>query len=799
MTKDVHKNRDEISAALLEKSDELNEIPNLEQDQDGFIHASALILKDFIIFPKMISPIFITDAEDVQVIFDVLEKGTTLVGMLKRSGEEDFYPIGIEFAIGKLVDLGEGNYSALIQGRRRVRIHTVNERDAGIILSAEPLSEVRDYPKTTKALSKITMDLFTQCVQLDRSLPEDIGVYVMNISDINWQVDLIASAISLPLAKRIEILQLEDIEQRLHFLNTCLVQELDVLQIEDDLHSKVQREVDKNQREFYLREQVKAIQMELGERDLWEQEVVEYQQKLAKVSMPDEIKRTANKELARLKEGPSFSPEMGIIRNYLDWLIDLPWTEETTDNLDINHAIEILNHNHYGLEKAKDRILEYLAVESIGQEGIKQPILCFVGPPGTGKTSLGRSIAQSLGRKFVRLSLGGIRDEAEIRGHRRTYIGALPGRIIQTMRRAGTANPIFMLDEIDKIGNDFRGDPAAALLEVLDKEQNYAFSDHYLELPYDLSRIMFITTANSTDTIPSALLDRMETIDFPGYIEEEKIEITKKFLLPRQLEENGLKNVALNVPDEAISRIIRDYTYEAGVRNLEREIGKILRKITRKYIETNKIPTELTDEMIEEFLGPPKFFFFEAEKEDEVGAAVAIAWTENGGEIMPVEVLITDGKGNLQITGQVGNVMQESAQASLSYLKSKSLDLKLKKLDFDKIDIHIHIPEGAIPKDGPSAGVTITTALVSALTKRKVYKDIGMTGEITLRGKVLPVGGIREKLTAAKRAGIKRVLIPRKNEKDLVDIPPAAMQGLEIIKVDHLDEVLEISLYPVNG
>lgn len=799
MTNNASKNKDEISAALLEKSDELNEIPNLEQEQDGFIHANALVLKDFIIFPKMISPIFITDTEDVRVIFDVLEKGTTLVGMLKRSGEDGFYPIGIEFAIGKLVNLGEGSYSALIQGRRRVRIHEVNERDGGVFLSAEPLPETRNYPKTTKALSKITMELFTQCVQLDRSLPEDIGVYVMSISDINWQVDLIASAISLPLEKRIQILQLEDIEQRLQFLNTCLVQELDVLQIEDDLHSKVQREVDKNQREFYLREQIKAIQMELGERDLWEQEVIEYQQKLAKVSMPDEVKRTANKELARLKEGPSFSPEMGIIRNYLDWIIDLPWTAETTDNLDINHAIEVLNQNHYGLEKAKDRILEYLAVGSIGQEGVKQPILCFVGPPGTGKTSLGKSIAQSLGRKFVRLSLGGIRDEAEIRGHRKTYIGALPGRIIQTMRRAGTTNPIFMLDEIDKIGNDFRGDPAAALLEVLDKEQNYAFSDHYLELPYDLSRIMFITTANSTDSIPSALLDRMETIDFPGYIEEEKIEIARKFLFPRQLEENGLKAMNLKISDEVISKIIRDYTYEAGVRNLEREIGKIFRKIARKYIESKEFPSELTDAMAEEFLGPPKFFFFEAEKEDEIGTAVAIAWTENGGEIMPVEVLITDGKGNLQITGQVGNVMQESAQASLSYLKSKSLDLKLKKLDFDKIDIHIHIPEGAIPKDGPSAGVTITTALVSALTRRKVYKDIGMTGEITLRGKVLPVGGIREKLTAARRAGIKRVLIPRKNEKDLVDIPPAAMKGLEIIKVDHLDEVLEISLYPANG
>jgi ATP-dependent Lon protease len=787
---------DNISAALLQRSDELNEIPNLAQDENGFIHSSALVLKDFIIFPKMISPIFVSEAKDIRVILDVLEKKSTLIGLIKKKEDDEFFKIGIEFAIGKLIDLGEGNFSALIQGRRRVVINGVTETDAGYAVSASPVRENQEYDKTTKALCKITMDLFTQCVQLDRSLPEDIGVYVISISEIDWQADVIASAISLPLEKRVKILQMVDIHERLQFINHCLAQELDVLQIEDDLHSKVQKEVDKNQREFYLREQIKAIQLELGERDIWEQEIIEYQQKLAKMVLPDEVKKIANKELSRLKEGPSFSPEMGIIRNYLDWIIDLPWTEQTEDNLDINHAITILEQNHYGLEKAKDRILEYLAVENLGKGKTRQQILCFVGPPGTGKTSLGKSIAQSLGRKFVRLSLGGIRDEAEIRGHRRTYIGALPGRVIQTMRRAGTINPVFMLDEVDKIGNDFRGDPAAALLEVLDREQNYTFSDHYLEMPYDLSKIMFITTANTTDSIPSALLDRMEIIEFPGYIEEEKIEIAKQFLVPRQLEENGLKNITLGMSDETLSKIIRDFTYEAGVRNLEREIGKIFRKIARQFTETQIIPSIITREMIDLYLGPPKFFFFEAEKEDETGTAMAIAWTENGGEIMPVEVLITDGKGTLQITGQVGNVMQESAQAALSYLKSKSTSLKLKKLDFEKIDIHIHIPEGAIPKDGPSAGVTITTALVSALTKRKVYKDIGMTGEITLRGKVLPVGGIREKITAARRAGIKRIIIPRKNEKDLVDIPETALKDLEILKVDHLDEVLEISLYP---
>jgi len=796
MNGDSNNNKDQISAALLQRSDELNDIPNLMPDDTGMIHSKVLVLKDFIIFPKMISPIFISDPEDLQVIGEVLEKNSTLIGMIKNEEGDAYYEIGIEFAIGNMIAIGEDNYSALIQGRRRVVIDEVIERDDGCFITATPVESNEIYEKKTKALGKITMDLFNQCVQLDRSLPEDISVYVMSISEIDWQADVIASAISLPFEKRVAILQYVDINERLQFINQCLAQELDVLRIEDDLHSKVQREVDKNQREFYLREQIKAIQMELGERDIWEQEIIDYQRKLAKSNLPDEVEKVANKELSRLKEGPSFSPEMGIIRNYLDWIIDLPWSEQTEDDLDIKHAIHILTQNHYGLEKAKDRILEYLAVESLGKENSRQPILCFVGPPGTGKTSLGKSIAQSLGRKFVRLSLGGVRDEAEIRGHRRTYIGALPGRVIQTMKRAGTVNPVFMLDEVDKIGNDFRGDPSAALLEVLDREQNYAFSDHYLELPYDLSRILFITTANSTDSIPAALLDRMEVIEFPGYLEEEKIEIAKKFLVHRQKEENGVEDLDLSLDCEILSKIIRDYTYEAGVRNFEREIGKIFRKIARHYTETGKKPETITTAMIEEFLGPPKYFFFEAEKEDEVGTAVAIAWTENGGEIMPVEVLITDGKGNLQITGQVGNVMQESAQAALSYLKSQSSELKIKKIDFEKIDIHIHIPEGAIPKDGPSAGTTIATALVSALTRRKVYKDIGMTGEITLRGKVLPVGGIREKITAAKRAGIKRIIIPRKNEKDLVEIPESALKELEIIKVDHLGEVLEISLYP---
>ncbi|HEX9090429.1 MAG TPA: endopeptidase La, partial [Anaerolineales bacterium] len=493
---------------------------------------------------------------------------------------------------------------------------------------------------------------------------------------------------------------------------------------------------------------------------------------------------------------PPMSPEVGIIRTYIDWILDLPWTTTTEDNLDVPHAAEILEQYHYGLPRAKDRILEYIAVKSLKPKHSKQPILCFVGPPGTGKTSLGRSIAEALGRKFVRLSLGGVRDEAEIRGHRRTYIGALPGRILQTMRRAGTINPLFMLDEVDKLGQDFRGDPSSALLEVLDPEQNHAFSDHYLELAYDLSKVMFITTANYTGPIPSALLDRMEVIEFPGYIEEEKLEIANRFLLPRQLEEAGLDNEKLKFQDEALKRIIREYTFEAGVRNFEREIGMVCRKIARTKAEGKPYPKRITPAAMEKYLGPPQFFNLEAERQDEVGVATAVAWTENGGEIMPVEVLLMDGKGNLQITGQIGNVMQESAQAALSYLKSRSSQFGIDPEVFENLDIHIHIPEGAIPKDGPSAGITICTALISAYTGREVRKDVGMTGEITLRGHVLPVGGIREKVLSAHRSGLKTVILPRRNAKDLVDVPKRARNELHLVLVDHIDEVLDVALRP---
>jgi ATP-dependent Lon protease len=607
---------------------------------------------------------------------------------------------------------------------------------------------------------------------------------------------MVATAISFPIKQRQALLLLRDPIERLKKVNALLAQELDVLRLEDEIQEKVQTEVDRSQREFYLREQMKAIQTELGEGDIWSRELAELRLKLDKKNLPDEVYTQARKEVERLGQMQSLSPEVGIIRTYLEWILDLPWFESTVDNLDVRHAKRILERHHFGLRRAKERILEYIAVISLNPEKHKQPILCFVGPPGTGKTSLGKSIAQALGRKFVRVSLGGVRDEAEIRGHRRTYIGALPGRVLQTMKRAETVNPLFMLDEIDKLGADFRGDPSAALLEVLDPEQNYTFSDHYLEVPYDLSHVLFITTANSLNSIPPALIDRMEVIEFPGYLEEEKVEIARRFLIPRQVEESGLKPEDVLFDDKALHKVIEEYTYEAGVRNLEREIGKVCRKIARKKSEKKSFQSEIGKETIEKHLGPPQYFISTAERQDETGVATAVAWTESGGEIMPVEVLIVEGKGNLQITGQIGEIMQESAQAALSYIKSRAKYFNIASDVFEKSDIHIHVPEGAIPKDGPSAGVTMATAMVSALTGRKVYKDIGMTGEITLRGKVLPVGGVREKVLAAQRSGLKRLFLPERNIKDLVDVPAKVKIDLKIIPVTHMDDILKRAIYP---
>ena len=793
---------EDYSSSLHQRTEELYQVPAAEPDENGIIELAGLVLRDIVVLPRMVSPIFIVPGSNLLAIQEAQFNYETMVALVLRDPEVeepapgDFLPVGVEIAVGRLLTIPDGNNSALIQGRRRLEVIDYVQEEPFFRVRARIIEENEETGRKTEALMRTTRDLFERCVQLDRSLPEEAHLFSLNIHEPGWLADMVATAISLPLPERQALLMLLDPMERLKRVNWLLAQELDVLQLEDEIQNRVQSEVDRSQREFYLREQMKAIQTELGEGDIFTREISDLHDKITGMDLPEEVKTVALKEIERLSQMPSMAPEVGIIRTYLDWILELPWANETEDNLDVIHAADVLEQYHYGLGKAKDRILEYIAVRSLKPRKMRQPILCFVGAPGTGKTSLGRSIAEALGRKFVRVSLGGVRDEAEIRGHRRTYIGALPGRILQTMRRAGSINPLFMLDEIDKLGADFRGDPSAALLEVLDPEQNYAFSDHYLELAFDLSRVMFITTANNLGTIPPALMDRMEIIEFPGYIEEEKLEIANRFLIPRQLEESGLEEKEIDFQEQSIRKIIREYTYEAGVRNLEREIGRMSRKIARLKSEKKHFPTRLNQSHVEKFLGPPQFFMTEAEGEDEVGVATAIAWTENGGEIMPVEVLIMEGKGNTQITGQIGDVMQESAQAALSYLKSRSRDLDLDPEIYERLDVHIHIPEGAIPKDGPSAGITIATALISAFTERGVSKDVCMTGEITLRGKILPIGGVREKVLAAHRAGLKTVLLPEKNMKDLVDIPRKVLQDLQIKPVTHMDQVLELALSP---
>jgi len=798
----INDDDEDFGEALHRRTEELYSIPDAIPDEDGLIECPVLPLRDLVVFPHMVSPIFVGREASLLAIEEAQINEQTLVALTQRDPEEDeprpgdFLPVGVELAVGQLLNMPDGSSSALVQGRRRVEVVEYVQLEPYLRVRARPVYDTSIVDRQTDATMRTVLELFQRCVQLDRSMPEEAYLYALNIDDPGWLADMITTAIAPPIAERQKILELLNPLERLSQVIKMLAREADVLELEDEIHSRAQSEVDRSQREFYLREQMKAIQSELGEGDIWSREIQEFRTRIETAGLPEEVQVRALKEVDRLAQMPPMSPEVGIIRTYLEWILELPWVEASDDNLDVKNANEVLENDHYGLPRAKERILEYIAVRSLKPKRLRQPILCFVGPPGTGKTSLGRSIANALGREFVRLSLGGVRDEAEIRGHRRTYIGALPGRILQTMRRAGKTNPLFMLDEVDKLGQDFRGDPAAALLEVLDPEQNNSFSDHYLELPYDLSKVMFITTANTTATIPPALLDRMEVIEFPGYIEEEKLEIATRFLIPRQLEENGLEagEVRLSLP--ALQRIIREYTYEAGVRNLEREIGRVFRKIARLKAEGKRFPALVGASLVERYLGPPQFFNMEAEARNEVGVATAVAWTENGGEIMPVEVLLVEGKGNLQITGQIGNVMQESAQAALSYLKSRSKDFDIQMDDYDGIDIHIHIPEGAIPKDGPSAGITIATALASAFTGRAVQRLVGMTGEITLRGRVLPVGGVREKVLAAHRAGLKTVILPQRNMKDLVDVPKRAKSELKIIPVEHMDQVLDIALVP---
>ncbi|MDH7489516.1 MAG: endopeptidase La, partial [Anaerolineae bacterium] len=724
------------------------------------------------------------------ILVVVAQKDMEIVDPLPK----DLYTVGTEVLIGRTLRMPDGTTSILCQGQRRIRIVEFTQTEPYLRVRVAPIYEPSEKTISSEALMRAVLALFEKIVQLNHSLPEDAYVAAMNVSEPGWLADLVASILNISVAQRQELLETSDPNTRLQKLSIILAKELDVLELENRIHSQVQKEVDRSQREYFLREQIKAIQQELGEGDTQTMEIAELREKIAAAGMPEEVRARAEKELQRLAEMPPMSPETTVIRTYLDWLIELPWSTQTEDNLDVENAARILESRHYGLKKAKERILEYIAVRKLAGSKMRSPILCFAGPPGTGKTSLGQSIAEALGRKFVRVSLGSIRDEAEIRGHRRTYVGALPGRIIQTMRRAGTINPLFMLDEIDKVGMDFRGDPTSALLEVLDPEQNHAFSDHYLEVPYDLSKVLFITTANFLDPIAPALRDRMEVIEFPGYIEEEKLEIARRFLIPEQIEEHGLSDSPPTFSTEAIRHIIREYTYEAGVRNLERAIANICRKLARAKAEGKRVPARITASMLHKYLGPPEFSYGEAEEKDEIGVATGVAYTEAGGDIMTVEVTVMEGKGSLNLTGQLGEVMQESAQAALSYARSHAADLGLKARDFDKIDIHVHVPEGAVPKDGPSAGVTIATALVSALAERPVRRDVAMTGEITLRGRVLPVGGLREKILSAHRARIYTFILPKKNQKDLAELPAKVRRDMTFVFVERMEQVLATAL-----
>ncbi len=718
---------------------------------------------------------------------------------------QDLFTIGTIARIRRVVKL-DGEYNVSAEGVSRVEIDEYIQEDPFFVATATEIDESYERSDENEALIRNIHNQLRRYTELGGSLSLEASISILSYENPHRLVDTIASGIEFKLKDKQDLLEMADLKMRLKRISELLEREIKVLELGQKIASDTQQRVGKMTREAFLREQMKTIEKELGE-DNEEQEINMLRKKIQLAHMPQDTEEKAMKELARLAKMSSYNPEAAYIRTYLDWLIDMPWSVKDESQVDIREAAHVLDTDHYGLRKIKERILEYLAVMKLQDGRIKGPIICFVGPPGVGKTSLGKSIAKSLGRKFVRVSLGGVRDEAEIRGHRRTYVGALPGRIVQGIKTAGTKNPVFMLDEIDKVGMDFRGDPSSALLEALDPEQNNSFSDHYLEVPFDLSEVVFITTANVLDTIPPALRDRLEIIEFPGYTADEKFHIAQKYLVPKQLEAHGLKNYKVSISDSALQGIINTYTREAGVRHLEREIASIIRKLAREITETDgkdgkkvdakKKTYRITERDLKKYLGPHRFTPFLAETHDEVGMATGLAVTSVGGEILQVEVALMPGKGRLTLTGQLGDVMKESAQAALSYVRARAKELGIDNNLFQKTDIHIHVPEGAIPKDGPSAGITLTTALVSALTKTPTHKDVGMTGEITLRGRVLEIGGVKEKFLAAHRAGLKTIIFPEGNVKDLVDVPKNVIKATRLIPVKHMDEVLKYALVTI--
>jgi ATP-dependent Lon protease len=760
-----------------------------------------LPVQGLVLYPHVVLPVAVTEERDVQLVNDVVVGNRLMVMATVKEGSEkstpspeDLYEVGCAVTVLKMMKFPDDSTRILVQGLSRVRIGVYTSVDPYLKATVARLETTVTDNIETKALARAVMEQFQKLIDYSPHLPDELKLAILNIDDLSRLADVVFATLSLTIPQRQEALEILNVADRLRKVNEHLSRELETAELSSKITSQVKTQIDKDQREFILRRQLKAIQDELGEMDEQTAEATELRERLDKLKLPEEAKKEADRELDRLKRMPPQASEYHVARTYLEWVIALPWNKSTKDRININKAQEVLDEDHYDLDRVKERILEYLAVRKL-KANTRGPILCFVGPPGTGKTSLGRSIARTLGRKFVRISLGGVRDEAEIRGHRRTYVGALPGRIIQGLRKAESNNPVFMLDEIDKLGADFRGDPSAALLEVLDPEQNFSFSDHYLDVPFDLSKVMFITTANVLHTIPPALLDRMEVLELPGYTIEEKVHIARKYLIPRQLEQNGLKPKELEIPDDVLRAMITDYTREAGLRNLEREIATICRKHATSIAKQPKRRTRkrvLATSDLNDVLGPVKFFSEIAERTSEPGVATGLAWTPNGGTILFLESTRYPGHGRLVLTGKLGDVMKESAQAALSFIRSRADKLDIPPRAFNKMDIHIHVPAGAIPKDGPSAGVTLAMSMISLLTRRPIKSDVAMTGEITLRGRVLPVGGIKEKVLAAQQAGIRTVVLPKQNEKDMVEVPESAKKDLKFAFVESVDEMIPI-------
>jgi ATP-dependent Lon protease len=773
---------------------EIPDAPDVEIDLPATL--PVLALRDTVVFPQSMVPLAIGQERSIKLIDDVVAGDRILALVTARDAEiespgfGDLYDVGTVAVVHKMLRIPDGTLRVLVGGIHRAKLVAPVSDDPYLLADFEALADVNDDTPEVEALVRNVQGLFAKIIGLAPYLPAELQLAATNVDDPSALAHLVASTLrTIPTEERQALLEEPDVEQRLRRVSAILSREVEVLELGSKIQSEVQSEMEKGQREYFLRQQLKAIQAELGEGDPEQAELNELRERLAGIELPEDVRKAADRELGRLERLPSAAAEYGVIRTYLEWIISLPWDESTEDNLDLDNARGVLDEDHFDLEKVKDRIVEHLAVAKLRQE-ISGQILCFVGPPGVGKTSLGQSIARALGRRFVRMSVGGVRDEAEIRGHRRTYIGAMPGTIIRSLRDAESRNPVLLIDEIDKMGADYRGDPASAMLEVLDPEQNRAFRDHYLDLPFDLSKVLFICTANTVDTIPGPLLDRMDTIELAGYTEAEKLVIAKRYLLPRQLKQAGLKRSQLTISDTVLRTIIREYTREAGVRGLERRLADVCRKAATAVARGKTEKTRVDDVLLREWLGPRRFSGEARRRTSQAGVATGLAYTPAGGDVLFIEAAGYPGKGDLIVTGQLGDVMKESAKAALSWVRSHADELGVPDNWFEEHDLHIHVPAGAVPKDGPSAGVTIATAIASLVRGERVADDVGMTGEITLTGQVLPIGGIREKSLAAQRAGLKRVILPRENENDLVELPPETREGLEFIPADTVEDVL---------